>query len=334
MSNAAEALEQSNRILEIFSVHEHFCRVAIDAYVVVDSSGRILKYNTHFTKMTKLKPRLLAKANSLNDILTFAIDDRMFSITDLLRYRTPSHFEQADGKLVADSDELKLVVGIFPFIEMDRTIGAFLLIRDITAETNLLGKYEDKATQSITDKLTGLFNRGHFDLYLPGHIEKVINLPLADSMRTISLVILDIDHFKKCNDTYGHQAGDYVISEVAAILKNSFRKGDTVCRYGGEEFVAVLPECRIDDAALMAEAVRKKIEQHHFEFSGTKIPITISLGVAEVEIGAETGKDALARADVALYHAKKTGRNRSCLQKRDGTLECRVNNLVELKATV
>jgi diguanylate cyclase (GGDEF)-like protein len=314
MADAALILEQGNRILEQFSPHEHFCRIALDAYVVVDISGRIVKYNSHFTKMTKLKTRILAKANSLDDILRIEVNERFVSISELLRYRTPGHIENAIGKLVAETEELNLVIGIFPFLEEERPSGAFVLIRDNTAETNLQGKFENKAIQSITDKLTGLFNRGHFDQYLPTYLEKIKSHPEGSPERIVSLVILDIDHFKKCNDAHGHQAGDYVISRLSSILKSSFGADDMICRYGGEEFVAILPGSELLNAKEKADAVRCQVEKSTFEFLGRKIPITISLGVAEVAVGQESGTDTLARADLALYTAKKSGRNRVCWQ--------------------
>lgn len=320
MAAVAQDVDNSERspIVDLFSAHEHFCRVAIDAYVLVNQFGKVLRYNSHFTKMAKVKPRQLAKANSLDDIIALTVDDRQISILEILRYRSTSHLERATGTLVAEGDQLKLVIGVMPFRQDDKPLGAFLLIRDITAETNLQDKYQDKATESITDRLTGLFNRGYLDQFLPDYLDKVENMPIATRHMHASLLILDIDHFKKCNDTHGHAAGDYVIAEVAKILKKSVRKTDTTCRYGGEEFIAILPECAEGDAIDMANTIRKKIQDHHFEFSGTKISVTVSIGVVEVGIGRESPNEALARADSALYHAKHSGRNAVFASTLDG----------------
>lgn len=315
MPNTAQVLEKDNRVLELFSVHEHFCRVAIDPYALIDHTGKVLKSNGHFAQMTRLKPRQLAKVESLDEVMTFEIEGREFRIADLLKFRSPSYFERVTGRLTADSSELTLVLGVYPFLENGRPVGVFLLIRDITAETNLEGKYRDKATQSITDKLTGLFNRGHFDAVLPELVEKAQATRASGGTAALSLIILDIDFFKRCNDTYGHQAGDYVISELARVLKENFRKDDVICRYGGEEYVIILPDCGESNAVAVAEGVRKTVELHPFEFANVKIPVTISLGVSEVAIGNETGKAALARADEGLYASKKGGRNRFTFQR-------------------
>ena len=119
----------------------------------------------------------------------------------------------------------------------------------------------------------------------------------------------DIDHFKKINDKYGHPTGDYVIKTVAQIISKSVRRTDVVCRYGGEEFLVILPASNLEGSAVAAEKIRHSIECHNFEFEGQKIQVTMSLGVSQLDVGHESGKDAIARADAALYHSKHSGRN-------------------------
>lgn len=123
----------------------------------------------------------------------------------------------------------------------------------MTAETNLQDKYKHKATQSITDALTGLFNRNYFVEYMTSQVATLESLPLDAPQRTMSVVMLDIDFFKKLNNGYGHQAGDLVIKQVAELLRKSFRKTDVVARYGGEEFLAILPGTDAVGAAIAAD---------------------------------------------------------------------------------
>ena len=127
----------------------------------------------------------------------------------------------------------------------------------------------------------------------------------------LSLIIFDLDHFKKVNDTFGHQAGDYILREVCSVVKNSLiRAGDIFGRYGGEEFVIVLNGSPLQRACDVAERIRSTIEKHDFEFGGKKILVTVSLGVASLEAPMASADVLFAKADQATYASKKSGRNR------------------------
>ena len=125
------------------------------------------------------------------------------------------------------------------------------------------------------------------------------------------MIVLDIDHFKRFNDTYGHLTGDRVLREVARVLRRNAREGDTVGRYGGEEFVLLLPETTLENAQLFAERIRKAIERYGKRLQNLfpDLRLTISLGVAEARVELDTVDDAFARADRALYASKRNGRN-------------------------
>jgi diguanylate cyclase (GGDEF)-like protein len=156
------------------------------------------------------------------------------------------------------------------------------------------------------DSLTGLYNKRHFD--------EVFGKEVARSEQTrtpCSLIVLDIDHFKRINDTFGHPAGDAVLKHVAHVVKSQIRQGDTVCRVGGEEFALVLPQTPHSLALLAAETIRSAVEKSVCEVAGTAIPATLSLGVAELAIG-EIPEQLYQRADERLYAAKHSGRNRVC----------------------
>jgi len=160
-----------------------------------------------------------------------------------------------------------------------------------------------------TDSMTHLYNRRHF-IQLSN---QTIALARREK-RKISLVMLDIDKFKNINDTYGHQTGDEVIVSLSDILKENSRKSDIVCRYGGEEFVLLLPDANLDRAYTVAEKIREKAERFCLETESNKqLHFTVSLGISELSLEAENSlESALKKADDALYRAKESGRNRVC----------------------
>ncbi len=161
----------------------------------------------------------------------------------------------------------------------------------------------DSATR---DGLTKIYNKRFFLDRLKEEFSYCIRHRLP-----LSLVLFDIDHFKKINDTYGHQAGDYVLSTLAAKVQDTIRTEDIFCRYGGEEFAIIMRESEEDKAFIFAERVRRLIQATEFVFQGTKIPVTISMGVATLRDANFPGPDDLiVGADKYLYRAKQTGRNR------------------------
>ncbi|MGM8365894.1 sensor domain-containing diguanylate cyclase [Virgibacillus sp. W0181] len=172
-----------------------------------------------------------------------------------------------------------------------------------TALVNSVHFFKDKVNhfmyQSATDPLTNLANRRTMDNYLETWTENDMDY---------SLILLDIDHFKRVNDTYGHSVGDDVLKYLAKEMKKAVRKEDICCRYGGEEFVILLPETEISDAWYIAEKLRIKLEAIN---SPSGKPITISAGIANNPVHAQTTDEIIQFADEALYKAKQTGRNKS-----------------------
>lgn len=305
-------------VLEAFKDYEHFCKTMLDAYVVVNASGQIVKSNQLFSALTGKKSKQILKAETFDELLNLTIDGSPYSIHEILSLQAPTRIDEVRGE-TEEKNTLNLILGIYPFLDNTTVLGAFVLLRDVTAETHLQDKYKVKATQSITDKLTGLFNRTYFEQYLPATLK---NLAQKDpEEQVISLIMADIDHFKMVNDTYGHQAGDYVLAKVAKTFRHNFRKTDVLCRYGGEEFLAILPSSNLEGALSAAEKLRESIAHDHYEYNGVKIPVTISLGLAQIQVGKETGEEAIARADSALYHAKKNGRNRVSIHKGGDKIE-------------
>ena len=157
-----------------------------------------------------------------------------------------------------------------------------------------------------TDPLTAVLNRRALTERLLGELERAKRYDSA-----VSLLLIDVDHFKRVNDSYGHLVGDDVLTDIGALLQRAVRSVDVVARYGGEEFVIVLPETGTGGATTFAERIREVIEQHPFLYgSGGELRLTVSVGVAVFPApGLETVEDFLARADQALYRAKAEGRN-------------------------
>jgi len=162
--------------------------------------------------------------------------------------------------------------------------------------------YKSKERLSITDGLTGLYNHRHFQEQLEVEVKRAQRYDLA-----LSLIMIDLDHFKEFNDTYGHLEGDSLLRKIAQILKSSLRETDLVARYGGEEFAVILPETDKEGASIAAERVRKTVSEQTFGEVGAKM--TISLGVASYPDDACLRADLIRQADEALYRAKREGRN-------------------------
>jgi len=166
--------------------------------------------------------------------------------------------------------------------------------------------------EAMHDVLTGLPNRLAFNERFADEVQRY-----RRNRYPLTLAVLDIDHFKSVNDTWGHKAGDKVLKAVAEVCGNNIRSGDFLARFGGEEFVLLLPDTRLDQALKALENLRGIIEECHFHYSDQSVPITVSIGVAEFN-GEDSTETVFKRADAALYAAKSAGRNRckteQCLQ--------------------
>ncbi len=179
---------------------------------------------------------------------------------------------------------------------------------------------------TYTDKLDEMFQRQMSESALRDGLTKAFNKrylterldnEFQHAMRNdapLSLVFLDIDHFKRINDTHGHPAGDHVLVELAKLVMGALRNEDIFARYGGEEFAIVSRGVDVADAQALAERLRSTVEEHAFSFEGRSIPVTISVGVARApREGVATPSDLIALADETMYTAKRTGRNKVCV---------------------
>ncbi|MDP3212860.1 MAG: GGDEF domain-containing protein, partial [Deltaproteobacteria bacterium] len=159
----------------------------------------------------------------------------------------------------------------------------------------------------VTDGLTQAANKRH----LTEKITDELNRSLRHG-RPLSLVMFDVDHFKKVNDTHGHVAGDVVLKEIASLVRSRVRRNEVFGRYGGEEFALLLPETTLQGAVTLAQELCVLVASQPFLFDRTRIPVTISLGVAQWNPAVRTTDDFIRAADAKLFQAKRSGRNRVC----------------------
>jgi len=228
--------------------------------------------------------------------------------------------------LVEDDDAVSDSSGPAPIIEPipfgEQVIGTFALApcteghvqdqllvktiaRELGAALRMASLVEESRLLATTDALTGLVNRRAFSDWAQRELRRTQRYNDA-----LSVILLDVDHFKQINDRYGHAAGDLVLGSVARQLMNGIRNCDVVARWGGEEFVLALPSTPLDGAREVAERARRRLENANIETNeGTPIPVTASFGVAQVD-SQESLEQLIDRADRAMYTAKSSGRNR------------------------
>jgi two-component system cell cycle response regulator len=198
--------------------------------------------------------------------------------------------ELVDEYVLKDGDLIKIGRCIFKFLSGD----------------NIENSYHEEIYRLTTiDGLTQLFNKRYFIETLEREIGRAQRY-----RRSLSLLMFDIDYFKKINDTYGHLAGDHVLKQLSSAIKGRIRREDILSRYGGEEFAIILPEIDASNAFAFAEKVRKLVETASFRFEGTDIPVTVSIGVTSITPDIKEPHDLIRVADMHLYEAKAQGRNR------------------------
>lgn len=186
------------------------------------------------------------------------------------------------------------------------------LLRSIASQTAVALESSQNFEKSITDEMTRIYNKRYFLSQLDNELDKS-----SRRATPMSLLLLDVDHFKKFNDTYGHQTGDLVLKKVAQVMKQVCRKYDVPARYGGEEFAVILPGTDTVGATVIAERLRKSIADTVVESGGSHLKVTTSIGLATAPEHAKNAHAIVEAADKALYEAKKAGRNctKACTKK-------------------
>ena len=261
--------------------------------IVLDMQNRIVDVNLPAARMVGSLPEKLLGRNM----------DTFIPLAQALSGQ-PSEREMRTELEIGGAERRYYDILVSPLFEgQTSVIGRLVIFRDITDRKRIQDELQKIA---ITDSLTGLFNRRHFfDL---GEKE------FAKSTRynrSLSVILLDIDFFKGINDTYGHFVGDQVLTQVGFLFHENGREADLTARYGGEEFIILLPETDCASAMLVAERLRKLIEESLIQIGNNLIRFTASFGVAAIDgANAETFDQLVSQADQALYEAKRVGRNR------------------------
>lgn len=217
-----------------------------------------------------------------------------------------------DCPITGSLDLMQQDCAFMPLIENGEVVAVCVTIADVT-ELAVAWKEREVALEALRDSserdaLTGLYNRRHVDRRLQAEYNS-----WTRHRDSFAVLLFDIDHFKRINDTYGHPTGDAVLRKIASTVSPQLRNSDILGRYGGEEFMVILPHCNEAGAAVVAEKVRHAIEQDALELSSGELKVTVSVGGCAAAEGL-TGVAALvAEADQALYDAKHAGRNQVCI---------------------
>jgi diguanylate cyclase (GGDEF)-like protein len=236
----------------------------------------------------------------------FEVCKQNMEVYEGLRAVLSGRLKQFTSEYPCHSDDEKrwFLLQITPLIDQ-QIQGAVVTHINITKRKLMESQLRNMA---MTDPLTSLYNRRYFEFKLNEEIEysTTFHKPLA-------LLIIDIDHFKTINDTYGHSLGDYILSQTSTILTNAIREADIVARYGGEEFVVLLPQTQRQDAQRIAERILTSIEKETFQIEDETIKITVSIGISVTEPHFDNNYQMFEEADKALYIAKSSGRNQICM---------------------
>lgn len=278
---------------------------ALDAVVMIDSEGTITDWNRQAcTIFGWTREEVIGRAIHTTII---PLRHRAAHLQGL-RHFMASGTGPWVGKMVEthglhrNGDEFPVELTVTPLLSAGKLeFSAF--IRDITERERVAAELRAMAT---TDFLTGLANRRHFIARMADELARMRRHDSLDA----AVLMLDLDHFKRINDTHGHATGDALLKHFAALVESELRKIDTAGRVGGEEFAIILPGATPDEARVLAERLRTKVENHPLTRDGQAIGVSVSIGITAMKTSDSSPDTALIRADQALYRAKANGRNR------------------------
>lgn len=282
-----------------------------DAVLVVDSRGRIIHANPALLGLLGLESLAAVLGETMDEVLPQWLKGQERVSGDRRRKTF----------VVSDGQEHYYQVNSAPLYwkNQGKEIGNIILLHDITELTHTMQERERligalKNTQSelevlaTTDALTDLYNRRFFYENAEQEFERS-----ARYQRPLSVIMLDVDHFKRINDTYGHVVGDQILRAIADTIKGSVRNVDLLARFGGEEFIVLLPETGQSEALCLAERILNRVKACAVLHEGKRIATTVSAGIADIMGSDGNLEDLIRRADAALYQAKEKGRDRICL---------------------
>jgi diguanylate cyclase (GGDEF)-like protein len=244
-------------------------------------------------------------------------------------YLTRSENQQTFADLRVEDPAVESLLAV-PLLSEKRMVGMFvaqnlpkadverfvILSTQFALELKKVLLYEMVERMAITDSLTGLYVRRHFSERLEEELQRSARFGFR-----LAFLMLDIDDFKKTNDTYGHLVGDAVLKDMARLIKESVREIDIVARYGGEEISLMLPETSRASAMTVAERLRRKIEGYEFKAYDERVRVTVSIGVSVYPDDAQDQRELVDKADEALYTAKNSGKNVVCEWRKRYNIE-------------
>ena len=303
-----------NRFMNIIPVaRSHIIESMSDGVLVVDTQNRIVDINPAMENFLNRRP-----ASFLGKSASEALEmwmDHSEALTSEQETRTELRIPNAPSRY--------LDLRVTPlYDDFQRLNGRLMVFRDVTDRKQVekklrsandrlqsqlieIGTLQSKLrAQAIKDPLTDLFNRRYLDETFDRELARA-----ARESYPVCVIMLDIDHFKKVNDTYGHEAGDFILKALAKTLSARNRRGDFVCRFGGEEFVVVMPNMAVDTAYTRAEDLRTALNALYVPYGRFNLTITISMGIASYPANGEDRESVLRAADRAMYAAKKAGRD-------------------------
>ncbi len=293
-----------------------------DFIVVVDDDKKIVGVVNYGNLAKVLISQLKEKNDEILNIKISNYVNKCFStikesndIEEIIKLIIVNKLENL---IVVDDNEYPIYyINVYNFLE--DVILRLFNFKESTTEDNIIKNLIKEITylneQSTIDQLTGLFNYRYFNKIMEEESNRAIRYK-----QSVSIIFMDIDHFKHINDTYGHECGNLVLSEIGKLFSNFdngsslLRRSDIAVRYGGEEFVIICPSTNKNQAFILAERIRKTIEENIFIYNNTTINVTISIGVSEFNYCDNKNIfDILKEADTAMYNAKSQGRNKVVL---------------------
>jgi diguanylate cyclase (GGDEF)-like protein len=274
----------------------------------VDSKGQAVLFGQN----AKQEPSDLHTRPGLRDIIDRILLDKnggyQYEARGVTYLLNVHYIPELNWYLFVEKDESEALVEVRKALYINLAICLVITLLVVMLMNVSLSRYQGRIeAMAATDKLTGLLNRQAYSILMDRLMAEYVRQP-----RPVSVLLLDLDHFKHVNDQHGHAVGDQALRRVAAQLRQGLRKSDIAVRWGGEEFLVVLNNCAIDEAQQIAEKIRQRIAQESLEVDGSHIALTVSVGVSQFS-GNEPSEQAISRADAGLYLAKQGGRNRVCV---------------------
>ncbi len=290
---ASEAIQD---MIEVYQVRYNRRVYFVDRQGSITLRGQALKDQSNIRQIDGLK-------DIATQILTSPGGSYEYQLQDKQVFLKTRYVPELDWYLLVEQEEHpEQAVQSVLWLNLALSLGITLVVMVLAHFT--LGSYQRRLEQMAnTDKLTGAITRSAFESTFTQHLSFA-----QRRQQPLSILLMDIDHFKTINDTHGHLLGDHVLAQITKLMNSQLRKSDVICRWGGEEFLIVLPECHLASATEIAHKMCKLIEESLKVLDGHHIDVTASFGVAQFN-NLESAENLFVRADKALYTAKANGRN-------------------------